>query len=527
MSVGSSIFEYMFESEASSLISDVAATWREEAAKVAHRLDCVADLVEIRTLQAEDDDPDAGYMIITGLHRTSADLAAALNLGPDAASLMVAHAVALRERLPRVRDLLAAGRADWATVAVILTRTEHVAESVAHLVDADLAQRLEQWHSWSRRRLIRAIDAAIRTHDPDAVRERERAQDRRYVRVTPLANGTARLDAVLTADAAAALGRRLADHIGTVCPHDPRTADQRRADAIGTGAPLHCQCHSPDCTATVNPLVRPVRVVINVVAEADTLAGQNDNPALIAGYGVIDAAHLRELATDAAHRLLVEPTVTEAESLRYQPSAALARWIRIRDLTCRFPGCDRPAEVCDLDHTIAFNHADPAAGGRTVAINMKCLCRQHHRQKTFDKGWRDQQLPDGTIVWTAPDGRVYRTTPGGADLFDVFGRTDCREPAPPRRRPTRAARRERARARNRRLRPINEAARSYTFATRRELRHRADRNHMRRLKHLFKGDEPSTSPWCTYVNDPMEPEELPPDWRPPPPSIPDPDEPPF
>jgi hypothetical protein len=122
--------------------------------------------------------------------------------------------------------------------------------------------------------------------------------------------------------------------------------------------------------------------------------------------------------------------------------------------------------------------------------------------------------------------RTYRTTPGGADLFGVFGRADCREPSPPRRRPSRTARRERARARNRRLRPVNEAGRRYDFARRRELQRIADRNHMRRLKRLFKGDTPSTSPWCTYVNEPMESEELPDDWLPPP-RVCGPDEPPF
>ena len=40
---------------------------------------------------------------------------------------------------------------------------------------------------------------------------------------------------------------------------------------------------------------------------------------------------------------------------------------------------------------------------------------------------------------------------------------------------------------------------------------------MRKMLVQFKGEEPSTSPWCRWVNDPLEPEELPPDWKPPPP----------
>ena len=27
-------------------------------------------------------------------------------------------------------------------------------------------------------------------------------------------------------------------------------------------------------------------------------------------------------------------------------------------------------------------------------------------------GWRDKQLPDGTLMWTSPSGHTYRTVPG-------------------------------------------------------------------------------------------------------------------
>jgi hypothetical protein len=40
--------------------------------------------------------------------------------------------------------------------------------------------------------------------------------------------------------------------------------------------------------------------------------------------------------------------------------------------------------------------------------------------KTFwtgAKGWRDKQLPDGTVIWTAPTGQTYTTRPGSRLLF--------------------------------------------------------------------------------------------------------------
>jgi hypothetical protein len=36
--------------------------------------------------------------------------------------------------------------------------------------------------------------------------------------------------------------------------------------------------------------------------------------------------------------------------------------------------------------------------------------------KTF-WAWRDQQLPDASVIWTSPAGQTYITTPGSALLF--------------------------------------------------------------------------------------------------------------
>ena len=79
-----------------------------------------------------------------------------------------------------------------------------------------------------------------------------------------------------------------------------------------------------------------------------------------------------------------------------------------------------------MDHTIAYH-----AGGWTHASNLKALCRKHHLLKTFG-GWRDKQLPDGTVVWLLPDGRTYVTMPGSALLFpNLCGPTGDLPPAQP------------------------------------------------------------------------------------------------
>lgn len=481
--------------------------------------------------------PELEYAEIDGFEQTAAEVAAAMNLSPMGASYLVSYAEALDVRLPRVAALLADGRTDWRTVRLILTRTNLVTNGeLIGRIDQSLASRIGNWKGWSKQRIVNAVDAAVRAADPDAARERRlAAEDDRHIAITAKNDGMAEIYGSVAAAAATAFDRRLSQLAKRVCPADPRTMDQRRADALAAlteSRELSCACGQPECPSRAGG-DKPDRdragaqVVINVVASDQTVYGGGPEPGYLDGYGIIDADQVRQLAA-AASLLVANPLTSPVDALRYQPPAALERAVRCRNLTCRFPGCSRPAVVCDIDHTIPFNHQDPAAGGRTVAENLKCLCRQHHRLKTFG-GWRDEQLPDGTIIWRSPSGRTYRTSPAGADLFPQPRRPACAPPLPKQksRSRQRSARITQARRHNREQRPINEARRALDEARKQEIAARKFRNHMRDMLFLFKG-APSSSPFCTWVNDPKEPEELPPDWTPEEP-VPQalPDDPPF
>lgn len=87
----------------------------------------------------------------------------------------------------------------------------------------------------------------------------------------------------------------------------------------------------------------------------------------------------------------------------YRPSESQRAFVRARDGVCSFPGCDVPAERCDIDHIVEFDH-DLAPGERpqeasTHTDNLHCLCRRHHNLKTAGM-WRVVRREDGVEEWT-------------------------------------------------------------------------------------------------------------------------------
>jgi Domain of unknown function (DUF222) len=266
--------------------------------------------------------------------------------------------------------------------------------------------------------------------DADAVRRRKQRAAGREVSIWEAGEGLSRIEGSLLTPDAHALDQRLSALAATVCAHDPRTREERRADALGALAAgadrLGCRCGRTDCTAGARP-ASPV--VIHVIAEHATITGEGSVPgSILCADGLITAELVEELAKSAKVVALVHPGWAPPER-GYVPSKALADFVRCRDLTCRWPGCDHPATGCDLDHTIPYEQ-----GGATHAANLKCYCRTHHLLKTF-WGWTEQQLPDGTLILTSPGGPTYVTTPGSALLFPslclAVGGMPTPEAAPP------------------------------------------------------------------------------------------------
>jgi hypothetical protein len=396
--------------ESAGLIDEIAMFSRVENRAVAAQLVAIGELFGYRLSRCSEDEDWA----LDTMAAVAVEVGAALRISAGMAETKLTYARAMRERLPNVGELFRAGDIDYRAFQTIVFHTDLITDAeVLAGVDAELLVQVPLWPSLSRGRLGAKVAKVVARADADAVRRRKERQADRQVSIWEGRDGVSHIEGSLLTPDARALQQRLTALAATVCEHDPRSGEQRRADALGAlagGADrLGCRCARDDCTAGARRPASPV--LIHVIAEQATLTGSGSAPgSLVGADGLITPELIAELAKSATLVPLIHPGDAAPER-GYVPSAALADFVRCRDLTCRWPGCDEPAINCDIDHSIPY-----AKGGPTHAGNLNCKCRTHHLAKTF-LDWTEQQLADGTLIFTAATGHTYVTTPGSALLF--------------------------------------------------------------------------------------------------------------
>jgi hypothetical protein len=347
-------------------------------------------------------------------------------------------------RHPAVEAVLDTGRVQAWTATRLLehlhTLGHYVGDAqLAHAEAATLAwlaarqRTVTQLNARMRRLIQLARAAARRDTDPDTGGDGggvpEPGHTRRRVVITPGGTpGVAEVWALLPeADALAIKATLAALGHDKTDPDDPRSTDQRRADLLHTlitgrlarhGRPADVGC------ALRDPVDLHVR--LDVTLPADSLTTTGPAPGRVPGYGHIPATTARDLAT-ATSGCHVRPLVYDPASGRllgfgatpvrmtwladlppgrgYQHPAAEETAAKLRDGTCRAPGCTRPAARCDCDHV------GPYPAGPTTLTNTCSLCRRHHRLKTHAPDWQITMTPDGHVTWTTPTGSRVTTDP--------------------------------------------------------------------------------------------------------------------
>jgi len=372
------------------------------------------------------------------------EVATELSISQSAASHRVCFATSLQSH-PLTHAALIAGRVDRSKADLIVDLLGQVeSDAFVELLEQaalDYAQThtRPQLRAWLRRRIMAV--------EPEhAERRRKAARAERRVQLFPGDDGMSTLYAELPSEDALAIYLTIDQIAHASCAGsvtelrdaasseqpvprvtpDGRSLNQRRADAF---TDLLLSRTTTDASIDKTIAVSEVQVVVPL----ETLAGLSKEPGELVGYGPITAEHARSLAEGDCRwrRLLSDPSgsVVEVAPQTYRPGKALERLVKARDLVCRFPGCRRSAiststgtpNRVDLDHTVPFPE------GPTVAENLAALCRSHHLLKTHSE-WRVRQDKGGTLTWTTPSGRTFRTH---AHAYETAGRPAPRSGAPP------------------------------------------------------------------------------------------------
>ncbi|MGV1030604.1 MAG: hypothetical protein ACOYBU_19220, partial [Dermatophilaceae bacterium] len=305
-------------------------------------------------------------------------VAVVLAISPRSGDHLLDTAVDLCDR-PVVWAGLATGRID-------VSKARHILDLLAKIPDplrAQLeAEAIEYGQCHTPHQLKRHLLAATIDADPDETLRKE-AIDDRGVWITPRAHGMADVHAHLSIEHADVFYQalmKLSEAKDLPDPYDQgedRYSTQRRADAL---------VGFLDTITTLD-------IRVDVTIPADTLIGDDHRDAEIGRYGPVAASLARWLcwSPDARwHRLVTDPLtgrLIAATAKTYTIPPRVKRLVRLRDRTCRFPGCNRPAEYTDTDHIIPW-----AKGGKTRAVDLGGECRRHHLIKTHS-AWTVQHNP--------------------------------------------------------------------------------------------------------------------------------------
>jgi hypothetical protein len=371
----------------------------------------------------------AGRHVLDGRSLTAAEIRTALGLTRHAAERRVDLAERLAVRLPATLAALREGRIDCQraqTISDELAGTPQLATADRAAIEQEALARAEsgatrpQLRDWIRR-------AVLAVAPQDAAERHEQARRERRVCTMPQPDGMGELWGYLPAETITMIDTVLNGYADTARDRrdttDHRSHDERRADALADifraildGRPLPTV---PGGAWTPPPLPtrqgRRPHLVITIAAS--TLAGTDDQPATLAGYGPVPADLARRLAADAGsyQTACVDDTTGACQwigkTTPYRPAQWMVDQVIARDPVCRHPGCRRPAAQCEVDH--ATRHPR----GPTCPCNLMPLCAFHHHLK-HDGGWTVEHIPTtrdttpaGTVNWTSPLARTYPDPP--------------------------------------------------------------------------------------------------------------------
>lgn len=203
--------------------------------------------------------------------------------------------------------------------------------------------------------------------------------ERRGLSLSKPIGGMRRVDGWLTEVAGEGLETLLDAYMVPPRPDDPRTARQRRHDA------LEDLCRD-QLDHGDTPTVGGEKPHVIVLTDLDALAGIGGGCHETLSGDIVDVETVRMLACDCSvSRIVLGPDseVLDVGRKTRVWTPAQRRAIIARDRHCQADGCDRDYRYCDIHHTEHW-----ADGGATTVDKGKLFCRFHHTTEHLEEARR-------------------------------------------------------------------------------------------------------------------------------------------
>lgn len=331
------------------------------------------------------------------------EIALARHDAPVRGNTHLGMARALTEEMPHTMAALQTGVLSEYRALLIVRESACLSIEHRRALDAELCADTRELAGWGNARVEAEAKKITARLDAAAVVERSnKAAADRAVWIRPAPATMTYLTVLLPVAHGVAVYAALSRQADVTC--DGRSRGQIMADTLVE-------------RVTARPADQPVPVALNLVMADTTLAGDDDEPGWLDGYGPIPAGFARKLTGDA---IVDEQTKATLRRLYRHPNSGqlvameskarlfprgLATLIRLRDQTCRTPFCNAPIKHCD--------HATPdRAGGPTSADNGLGACQACNYAKEAP-GWQVSTDTEGgahTATYRTPTGAVYRST---------------------------------------------------------------------------------------------------------------------
>lgn len=376
----------------------------------------------------------------------AAELGARLGLSPWGGAALMADALDIEHRLPRIRARVQAGEVKVSYARFVARKTRHLAVAEAAMVDARVAQAADGRVSWSRFETL--VEAAIKAADPQAAAARERAAaTAQFAKATGSTEDgirgfyiragfevIARLEATIAylAQALAAMG-------------DPRNLDERRVAAVliishpvqaarflaayqawkdRPTDPAHMPADQDDQDEPVaaepertgpRPVIAWDKLLPTVVIYAHYYAdycagraGQGTGIVRVEDHGPITEHWVRQRLGQTA-RFKIHPVIDlagQAPVDAYEVPERHRQAVHLITPADTFPYASNLSRHKQLDHTQPYDHAAPPGAGQSRIGNYGPLTGLHHRIKTHGR-WQVTQPYPGIYLWRDTHGATY------------------------------------------------------------------------------------------------------------------------